>query len=637
MSGTNFNITTQQAATKNPSVIDVYNAAQMPLTLAADGVMRFKPELSTNYILHPGVILPKLEIPIFSNPSIPQAVEFTAAVQGQPIPIAGSSNIPHIWGRNINNLVLRNIILVDLTPQTTSLFDLVGGTPLSNLVLNNSPLLNFKEIGNVLDVGLIMPDMIFLNFERGLVSTNIGSFLSTPTSGRIANLTGVTTQSSALCFMGNQSTVGINANNIQINSSDSFVCIDSAATGIYDIIGNSYNGVGDFFAPDISNAITAFTNIDVTIDSFSNSVANPGTHTDLNFTPNMASIIKVGQTILIADEVAYDGLHVVTKVYDDQKSVEIAVVHSTSASGILKRTQVTSVDHKLVRDQTNTISITTNYNGTTNISQIIDDDKFIIPVAFVADDAIGFVAATSKNSRDIGVNSLANGFQENSTVSAELNLSGNTAVTSIPALGALVEINLNQDWIATDVERLTVTTDGVVRLDDLKNIKLKIDGNINLEPATASKSISVQAILLTPPPITVTFTNGTNIVNETATARVNGDLVSFRDTVGTLPSEIRDDIVYYVVNQTANTFQVSYTLGGSVVTFTDDGTPINSYQFCELHGSKPTNTISAGSSRDLIPQATVPATPLSKSFIVVTNNDDAVDIQVNNGYQRYFE
>lgn len=223
-----------------------------------------------------------------------------------------------------------------------------------------------------------------------------------------------------------------------------------------------------------------------------------------------------------------------------------------------------------------------------------------------------------------------------SGTSAELFLTGNTAVTDIPAAGALVEINLNANWTFIDVERLIVNVSGAVESIGRRPAKIKIDANINIEPVSSTKSLSIKTILVSPPPVDITFTNGTNLVNETSTALVDGDLISFRDTAGTLPAELRTDVVYYVVNKVANGFQVEYTPGDGAIAFTDDGTPVNSYQAATPHGSTPTNNIQSGSPRDLIPQATVPATLNSDSFLVVMNNQDAIDIEVKSGYQRYF-
>lgn len=225
-----------------------------------------------------------------------------------------------------------------------------------------------------------------------------------------------------------------------------------------------------------------------------------------------------------------------------------------------------------------------------------------------------------------------------STTSAELTLTGNTATTDIPAQNAFVEINTDVNWTSTDVERINADVDGTSELTNPKDVKLKSDGNTNLEPTSGgAQDLSVRTMIAQPTETTVTFTNGTNLINETSTPRLVNDLITFRDTAGTLPAEIRDDIVFHVINVTVNAFQVSYTQGGPVITFTDDGTPTNSYKVCELHGSTPVNTISSGSPRDISPHATVPAQTGSKTFLVIQNTSGTTNIDVNSGYQRLFE
>ncbi len=73
----------------------------------------------------------------------------------------------------------------------------------------------------------------------------------------------------------------------------------------------------------------------------------------------------------------------------------------------------------------------------------------------------------------------------------------------------------------------------------------------------------------------VTFTNGTNIVNWTSHTLTNGDPVRL-STTGTLPAELSEGVQYWVVNANTNDFQISLTLGGAAVTFTDDGTGVHS-------------------------------------------------------------
>ena len=70
----------------------------------------------------------------------------------------------------------------------------------------------------------------------------------------------------------------------------------------------------------------------------------------------------------------------------------------------------------------------------------------------------------------------------------------------------------------------------------------------------------------------VTFTNGTDLVNLTSHPLSNNDAVRFTNSGGALPAEISTGTTYYVINANANDFQISTTVGGSAVDFTDDGT-----------------------------------------------------------------
>lgn len=360
------------------------------------------------------------------------------------------------------------------------------------------------------------------------------------------------------------------------------------------------------------------------------------------FTTNVAHNYVQGQIVILSTfstNTQYNGTFEILEIISPTQ-FRIHVAFGTNESGDVDSTiiEIESTAHGLsVGDgvQLITNNITLGYN--TGYLVIISSANFFSVNATFTSTDIGAWNTNSLTQKDKRTLFSGNSGLPDSSVSTELKLSGNTAITDIPAVGAMVEINVNQDWIATDIERLVVNANGSVTLDVDKDAKLKIDANINIEPVTATKSISIKTVLITPPPIIVTFTNATNIINETATNVINGDVISFRDNFGILPSEIRKDVVYFVINKNANDFQISYTLGGAAITFTDDGTPTNSYQIGEIHGSTPTNTIQSGSPRELIPQATVPSTLDADSFLVVINNDDSVNIQVNSGYQRYFE
>jgi len=458
MSGPNFNLTTQQAATKNPSIIDIYDESQMPLTLAPDGQMRFAAALDTKYIIHPGVILPRILIPKATTPSIPQVTEFTTAIQASTINISGSS-VPHFWGRNIGILALRNINLADSTPQTTKLFDLVGGEFFSSLIMTGVPLLNFGELGNLVDLTLSASNSTFVNFERGIVSrNNTAQFLSSFSSGRIANLSAVTTQSAALCFMGEQSTIGASISNMELDAADSVFCIDSASTGTVDIIGNSFDGVSNFFTQPISATITgAFSDDGLSILSFADSATNPGVDTTVTLNVFLAKLV-IGQSVLIsnATQGSFNALHTVTRVSDDLISFDIPIVFVTDSTASFNQTVVAAANHGLVKDQTTTIAGTTNYNGTFNILSIVDNNSFTIPAVFVTEAAGGTASATSKDQTDIGVVAALNGKAENSRIIGLGQMNGNTDLTSV-AVNAYTALDVTGMAENTVTERFTLT------------------------------------------------------------------------------------------------------------------------------------------------------------------------------------
>ena len=70
----------------------------------------------------------------------------------------------------------------------------------------------------------------------------------------------------------------------------------------------------------------------------------------------------------------------------------------------------------------------------------------------------------------------------------------------------------------------------------------------------------------------VTADNTTDFITLSGNTLVNGDTVVFGAT--TIPTGLATGTVYYVVNQSGNTFQVSTTSGGSAVNFTSNGTTV---------------------------------------------------------------
>ena len=75
----------------------------------------------------------------------------------------------------------------------------------------------------------------------------------------------------------------------------------------------------------------------------------------------------------------------------------------------------------------------------------------------------------------------------------------------------------------------------------------------------------------------VTANNTTDIITLAGNTLVDGDNVVF--SAATIPTGLTTGTVYFVVNSSGNTFQVSTTLGGSAVNFTANGTTVVASQY----------------------------------------------------------
>jgi hypothetical protein len=68
-----------------------------------------------------------------------------------------------------------------------------------------------------------------------------------------------------------------------------------------------------------------------------------------------------------------------------------------------------------------------------------------------------------------------------------------------------------------------------------------------------------------------TATNATNVLDDTSNPYTDDMRVILTSSAADLPDGLDSETVYFVVNQATNSFQVSLTSGGAVVTFSDDG------------------------------------------------------------------
>lgn len=223
-------------------------------------------------------------------------------------------------------------------------------------------------------------------------------------------------------------------------------------------------------------------------------------------------------------------------------------------------------------------------------------------------------------------------------VSAIVRSDGNTTATAVVQNQMIIPYS-DVAWnLYKDVGfSLPTSTEPVIVSDSIKPIEVLIDGNFNMNPALTGKALRAQFMLASSIEYTVTFDNTTNTILETGTTISNGDYFTFYDTAGTPPAEFNKRTVYVAINKTTNAFQASYD-GVTPLTFTDDGTPTNSYKrinMDELDGSSVARMdISASAPLDLIPQALMTIELNDKIFPVFWNITDGVDILLNNAYYR---
>ncbi len=332
-------------------------------------------------------------------------------------------------------------------------------------------------------------------------------------------------------------------------------------------------------------------------------------------------------------ELGYNGEWTVVDV-PSTTTYEIAdILYTATDNGTMHEEQVkvTDIAHGLSNGDQINITETDDYNAGYEVFNVAAD-TFDIWAVWVATET-GVWDTGSLDSTNKYVTTTDNGEQRDSGMSAEGYLANNALVTSIPAVDALVIINA-VTWTGEQEELLTVKTDGTVRQDGIKANTLEVGADVSLSPATATKTLQAQLAGLHYPSTLVTFTNATNIVNDGDTERVDGDLITFHDNIAVLPTGLREDVIYYVVNKATNTFQLSYTLGGSVISFPDNGTGQNAYLTANVHGSAPKKSIASGTPQDISPKALINAAPTDEIVVVISNKSDAVDITCDTGYTR---
>ena len=263
------------------------------------------------------------------------------------------------------------------------------------------------------------------------------------------------------------------------------------------------------------------------------------------------------------------------------------------------------------------------------VSTLIQDDASRVVVESVITGTLGDLFDPSGlDEIDPRVNSKGNFGRADSTISIEGNLAGAADTTLIPVVNAWIRPTVDVSWVYEEANRLVGSTSGTVEYIGLEPATLKLDGSISLEPPTGTRLLAATFVRTLRNEIPITFDNTTNTF--TAVGLSNGEIVDLEFTPGTLPTGLRTDALYYIVNDD----QFSYTPGGAVVTFSDDGTGPNTVDHAELHGSEAHSSVAKGNPISIPLTALALFNPGDHFEIFVRNVENDADIEATIGYLR---
>ena len=222
-----------------------------------------------------------------------------------------------------------------------------------------------------------------------------------------------------------------------------------------------------------------------------------------------------------------------------------------------------------------------------------------------------------------------------STVSGEVTASGNILETDIPEVGARVIVN-STAWGIDSQERIKQDSEGGAIYSGLDPVTIKSDGNIYMRPINATKDVSCQFVRQDAERVQCTFNTGNNSITTISPHGFSiDDNLTLRDSGGVIDTALRDDIVYYVNSiVSATEFTVKYSVGGGVISLSGGSSGDTSFALADFHGSRPIEPTASGRARTLVPQSIYRVSQGDITLVVITNETDAVNLNVIDTYYR---
>lgn len=439
--------------------------------------------------------------PAATNLQLIQTTTFTSRLTARQIfydTASGPNPVgtPLFIGRNVGFFESKEITYIGsfsaaLSNETCFDIEGTGSAATSIFSPTRSGFVNWVDLGSVASMGIVPTENTITQiYAEGFQfnspnaqSTDRVSFfqLQNPALG-FADTT--------LSFTGTSGIITANGSEPQgLSTGESFVFLDKELEGSRVIMaGNAFNKTlgANFFRPDINKSITAMANADKSITSFQDSTQNPSTHTTCNVVNHQ---YWLGQVVLLADEAAYAGTHIVTWV--EANSFDIEIAFSTSGSGTSKETKfTTSTIHGFLKNETVTESGTANYNAESQIVSLISTTEYTKPIAFNTDEGSGSVDSIGLTEKSIYVTANSNGDAKDSKSIGSMDANDNTTATTISTINTYVDFNLNA--LATDntnIEQwtLTDTTTGELRYDGIKQFTGKVIATVSAQSSGSAQ------------------------------------------------------------------------------------------------------------------------------------------------------
>ena len=526
-----------------------------------------------------------------------------------------------------------------ISVSTGSFMAMSQGAGLKIVFIAGVPLIGWDDLGSIIGGALTLDKVATIDWGAGfsleglgLISTStFGSPQGDPASGTLLSIGGRVAgtyriDSGASTFTNGSSLLRLDPglpDAVKINVASNAILGNlfetTGTTGTFTVVADDPVSIGIDSVQDDGGGLARFNEALSASDIFVGEIVTISgyvTNTDYN-----------GEFVVIATPAA-DAFVVNVAFGTDEASgtvdAEVITLTDTATTLFDGATLVISTDNTIEYDGGATV-----FNQLTNTVQINRSYNLS-----GLDPQTGTWDTSGIDHTDVRVIASVNpGFPE-STVKAEIAVSGNVTTTNVPAAGAKVMINAT-GWVTSSQERIKTDAEGDAIITSSERVSAILDGNVLLEPASSTKNISCQFVRQDFARQPCTFDSIQNTVLSTAHGLAVNDKITFHDTAGTLDTAVREDIIYFVESIVdVNEFSIGYTAGGAGIGLLGGSSGSNSFALADLHGSKPANPIAANSPRTLVPQALEDAERGDKTFIIVSNEDDGTDIEVIDAYYR---